>query len=77
MPRKENLALEKQPCTQSRRASHSTSALGYRVQDWDEAGQRWVNARTVESPTFVYDADSAAKVKVTWRKIRSFFFIVR
>ena len=54
-----------------------TSALGYRVQEWDEAGQRWVHPRTVESPTFVYDADSAAKVKITWREIQPFFFIVR
>ena len=52
---------------------------GYRIQDWDPVNERWTNARSSESLSYVYDAATAtaAKQRIVWRSLRPFVLLVR
>ena len=55
-----------------------TSPVNCYIQDWDEASGRWVNGRWIEGGSYTHDVSrSAAKIRLTWRKGRTFKILIR
>ena len=54
-----------------------TSALGYKIQEWNEATGAWVTKDAAEAASYSYIAATATKMKLVWHEIKPFVLILR